>query len=234
MSLMGKLASVVAGAGLLASAGNADGQGVLYDDFNSGSLNSLKWTEYPGSNLTTEQLTEHGVSISEEGIPYHTASGIVADRGTALEMKGKTFTPGDFVSYNVNYVSGEGNRISTIRIDGNGTYTSLFGFWNSLGDGGVGNDFGKYSVRLNFLEGGIYPEITIPSGEVRTTRTIIPYPTSGINDHTFGIVTRTGHNGMAHMDYDNFFVGQIPEPTTSLLLLGGLSVIAMNGMRKKD
>lgn len=226
-----RITSIAGLTGLLAcSISKAD----LYDDFNGG-LDTDKWQELPGSNLNNDFLPEHSVLFNEEGIPYHTASYSPADRGIALEIKNRTFRAGDLISYDVVYSAGNGNRISTIRVDGVGHYTSLFGFWNTLEDGGVGNDFGNYHVKLKFLEEGIYPEITVPSGEVRTTRIVIPYPTHGIDYHTFGFVTRTGHDGWVHMDYDNVYISVIPEPSSlGLMGLGGIAIaIGMNGFRKK-
>ena len=164
-----------------------------YDDFSSSVLNLNKWEEI----ATT--LDEHFV----ENRHYHTAQLIALDKVSFLKFRDKVFVPGDIVEYDVNYISGSGNRQSRVQID-NVRY-SIFGFWNTIEDAGVGNDFGTYHVKITFTEKGLTNEITLPNGTIRHTRPDGVLPSPGL-EHTFGVVTRTGHNGIVHMDYDNFIV----------------------------
>ena len=230
MNLAQKLINIAASGALALGLGINTARADLYDNFDSGSLDNDLWIEESASNINPNLTEEHEVRNGE----YHTAQLTPEDKGTALILKNKLFSPGDFIDYDVNYISGEGNRISTISVDSNSVYTSLFGFWNTLSDGGVGNDFGKYHVNLNFLEDSILPEITTPNGEIKTTLTNIPYPVSGIENHRFGVVTRTGHNGTTHLDYDNFYINGIPEPSTGIIILSGLEALCLSSRKRKS
>ncbi len=217
MSLASRLGSLaVLTAGLTVGSANA----ALYDNFNSGDLNLSKWSEVlatdSSSNLTDEHEIRNGV--------YHTAKLTPSDSGTALVFN-RQFIPGEFIDYDVNYLSGEGNRIHTVYLNGNFTSSSLFGFWNTIEDGGVGNDFGNYHVKINFTDSGIIPFITRPNGEIVEHNLI----GGSSQDYSFGVVTRTGHNGTVHLDYDNFYVNGIPEPS---LLVGSLASLAL--LRRKE
>jgi len=174
-----------------------------YDDFSSGVLDTSKWEE------TSVTIDEHFVDVDT----YHTAQLVPADKQIILEVQ-NTFFPGDIIEYDVDYISGSGNRIHRAVIDNLGY--SLFGFWNSVSDGGVGNDFGLYHVKITFTEEGLSNEITLPNGSIVHTRPDGNLPSSGLS-HTFSLETRTGHNGIVHIDYDNVIVcleePELPEPT---------------------
>jgi hypothetical protein len=206
--------------------GSAFAHAELYDDFSSGTLDANKWIERIGSDVSNDLLTEHYVT---NGF-YHTASYDFGDRGVTLEIKNRTFSVGDIISYDVSYLAGAGNRRSFIRLDeytSVSSSTALFGYWNGLQEGGVGNDFGDYQVKLSFLEAGIYAQITLPSGEIKTTQALIPYPVSGIQQHTLEFGTRTGDDGYVTMNYDNVYVTQVPEPST--FTLAALGILAFLG-----
>ncbi|MEK6890919.1 MAG: hypothetical protein AABX03_02175 [Nanoarchaeota archaeon] len=178
-----------------------------YDDFTSGSLDTNKWIELPGSNINNNLTDEH---LVQNGV-YHTAQLTEADKGTLLKLL-NNFSVGDILEYDVNYVNGSGNRESSVKIDNN-TY-SIIGFWNSIEDAGVGNDLGLYHVKINFTEEGLNDEITLPNGTITFTRPDGVLPSPGLN-HTFGVITRTGNNGLIYMDYDNFVIC-IERDTTEL------------------
>lgn len=163
-----------------------------YENFSSESLDLNKWEI--GSNSIDEAFIENQV--------YHTAQLNPADKEITLKLN-HTFNVGDILEYDVNYASGDGNRISQGVID-NSEY-SLFGFWNSIGDGGVGNDFGVYHVKINFTEQGVSNKITLPNGTITFTRPDGNLPSVGLT-HIYSVKTRTGHNGIVEMNYDNFVV----------------------------
>ncbi len=167
----------------------------VYDDFSSGNLNPSKWDE---TIAYSQHIDEHYVL----GKVFHMAQINPSNSGTSLNVN-RVFVSGEIIEYDVNYTSGEGNRVHTINLDGVSNSWALFGFWNSIEDGGVGNEFGVYHVKLNFTNQGVKDEITLPNGTIVFTRPDGIIPSPGLN-HTFGVVTRTGHNGIVHMDYDNF------------------------------
>jgi hypothetical protein len=166
----------------------------VYDDFSNGSLDLTKWEE------VSPTIDEHFV----QNQVYHTAQLTASDKVILLKMKDKLFSVGDTLEYDVNYVNGEGNRQTRIQLNDDVRY-SLFGFWNTIEDAGVSNDLGNYHVKITFLENEVLNEITLPNGTITHTRPDGHLPSSGI-EHSFGIVTRTGHNGIVHMNYDNFII----------------------------
>ncbi|MEK6760431.1 MAG: hypothetical protein AABX93_00755 [Nanoarchaeota archaeon] len=180
----------------------------IYDDFSSGVLDESKWNEIGN-------LDEHFIENKSMDLRYHTAQLSEADKEIRLNFS-KIFLPGEIIEYDVNYVSGSGNRIHQITLNGNDY--SLFGFWNSVSDGGVGNDFGTYHVKLTFTENGIADEITLPNGSVTQTIPDGNLPSPSLQHTNVGIITRTGHNGIVHMDYDNFVIcsEQTTPPTSDL------------------
>ncbi|MBI2628621.1 hypothetical protein HYW74_00885 [Candidatus Pacearchaeota archaeon] len=175
-----------------------------YDNFSSESLNTNKWIEIDGG------LDEFGVNESE-GV-YHTAQFNQSDKRVTLQVN-RIFIPGDIIEYDVNYINGSGNRRHTINVDGISDSWSLFGFWNTISDGGVGNDFGLYHIKINFTEQGVSDKIILPNGTIVFTIPDGKLPSPGSN-HSFGLVTSTGHNGIVHMDYDNVVIClEQQEPT---------------------
>lgn len=180
----------------------------LYEDF-SGGLDTDKWQEVPASDLNSNHIEEHYVLFNEEGIPYHTASYGPQDRGTLL-VSTRKFKAGESIEYDLNYISGEGNRISIIDLDGGYILQGLIGFWNGIEIGG--NDFGQYHIKVDFTSQGATITINDPLGNVKTVNYI-----SNTDNHIFGFGTRTGHNGWVHMDYDNVYLTSpfIIETTTT-------------------
>ncbi|MBI5872147.1 hypothetical protein HZB88_03615 [archaeon] len=182
----------------------------VYDDFSSGELDEDLWTVSVGS--VSNYLEEYYLDTVNAN--YHTAK-LTAGEASVLLIMNREFSAGDSISYEVNYVSGSGNAFSRLYIDGN--YLELrmrdvdsydcgscptsgsIGYWN--GDSEVGNSLGAYYVEVIFNEDTADISITNPEGEIWA------YTTTSLSEpHTFGIETRTGHNGLVHFDYDNFEV----------------------------
>lgn len=176
----------------------------LYDDFSSETLDTNKWEILPNNQnwpLTDEYFIKDGI--------YHMAQLNTRPAATGLEIINKIFYPGDVVEYDVNYISGSGNRVHTISLNGLSHQWALIGFWNTIQDGGVGNDLGMWHVKITFIENGVITEMTKPDG-TRGTSIYCPtgfcYLNSPGSEHTLGIVTGLGHNGLVHMDYDNVII----------------------------
>ncbi len=201
----------------------------VYDDFSSGTLDSNKWEEVIATDMGTGMVDEHYV---ENGV-YHTAQVNIADRGTGLVVKNVVFRPGDTIEYDVNYIFGYGNRISTMILNGNAYRWAFFGYWNGIAGN---NDYGTHHIKLTFLSEGVYGELTRPNGD-KHTHLWDEYPAE---EYTFGIVTRTGHNGTVHMDYDNVEIcnptEEIPEfPSTILVTMISLAGFTfLRGYRTND
>ena len=165
----------------------------LYDDFSNEELDQNKWS---ASGNMDEYYVENGV--------FHTAQNSGADRYTNLMMVNQEFTTGDVVEYDLVYESGSGNRMSNIIIDNIelNHYAILVGYWNEVQQSG--NDFGTYHFRVEFVENTVNVFVTKPNGE--TVQINIGNPQINGNIHTFGVGTRTGHNGIVEMDFDNFVI----------------------------
>lgn len=195
---------------------------ILYDDFSSGFLDSDKWSE-------VSNMSEH--FVNNFGLFYHTGQTTPSDRENLL-MLNRTFNSEEFLNYSINYSSGSGNRIHVISIDNSSSkFYGLFGFWNGIEP--AGNDFGTYNMRIDFTDLGTDLTITKPDNSVATRFFSSPGST-----HTIGIGTRTGHNGLVNMDYDNFYINGITEnvdvpDSGSTLSLGLLGLGALFATRRK-
>ncbi len=196
--------------------GGSRAKATLYDDFSSGSLDASKWgirQNTPGWPLTDEYF----VDVIDEN--YHMAQLNTHNAATVLEVKDRIFGLGEIIEYDVDYIYGSGNRVHTVSLNGMPNAQALFGFWNAIPDKGVGNDLGNWHVKISFNERGALAEMTRPDGTIGIKNLNAPG-----SEYTFGIVTRTGHNGLVHMDYDNFYI--IPEPAAlALLSLGSLALL---------
>lgn len=171
-----------------------------YDDFSSGSLEEEKWEEIGGSDVNSLFVDEHLV----EDETYHTANLNQADKGVTLKLKGHTFLPGEVVEYDIEYIGGSGNRISIVDLDDNYRWLGQIGTWNDAGD-----NFGTFHFKVEFDNQGADVIITKPDETTITKRL-----DSLGETHTFGFGTRTGHNGLVHMDYDNVIIcSDEPEPS---------------------
>jgi len=86
----------------------------------------------------------------------------------------------------------------------NGMQAALFGYWN--GDYFcAGNTFGNYHVRIQFTQQGIKTTVTKPDGNI-VSCTGFDSLIQPAQQYNFAFITRTGHNGIVHMDYDNVYI----------------------------
>ena len=177
----------------------------LYDDFSSGILDVSKWSE---SKFNAPIYTEiHSVDSQKKVyVVKHSSTG---DRGIVLTPS-RQFSSGQSLSYDVNYISGSGNNLYQIHINGNyppsiipsttpNPGSGTIGYWNGVPD--VGNVFGIYKVKLEFFDNHINQTI------VRPDSTIIKHTYPGVNaPHTIGLNIHTGHNGILNFELDNFYL----------------------------
>lgn len=206
----------------------------LYDDFSSGSLDNTKWEvrqDPEGQPLTEEYGIQNGTFTARNfNLP---------DRRTLLSLIGHTFQPGEELDYDVNYVSGSGNRAMVIFVDNgpldrNNVGQIPYG-GGSIGYNGqdffAGNTFGNYHVNLNFKSGGLEVNITRP--DLSLYSEFFPASTFfyGGSSHSlfppFNVGFETWSNGSIQAEYDNVYVGEIPEaPTIEIISLGAILSLA--------
>jgi hypothetical protein len=188
----------------------------VYDDFSGEILDSTKWSEDITSDITHKHLKEHYLDTDNE--VYRARQPNIADRGTILIME-RTVSPGETIEFDVDYVSGSGNVNSYVWL-GADTYLmrglnfltecttpwpgcAHIGYWNGIPD--VGNDLGKYHVEVVYTENEAEVTFTRPDmTEISHKFSLDTYP-----NHKFGVVTRTGHDGTLHFEYDNFTIRSI-------------------------
>ena len=217
MSLIQKLKIACIGAVAL---GVANANAFLYDDFSSGTLDPNKWFE----STQTMFHDEHFVNPAEGA--YHTAHLNESDRETVLMFNNYIFYPGDSLEYDMNYAGGNGNRIHIVDLDNDYRWLGQVGYWNGIEPGG--NDPGLYHANVEFDNSGANLFITRPDNSEFFRRL-----NSSSQQHTFGFGTRTGHNGLAHMDYDNVYINPVPEPSTLVGLGIGAAGLYAPGRRRR-
>ncbi len=165
----------------------------VYDDFSLTGLNLSKWSENPNNSLSLEFLDKHFI---DNGV-YH-AEQLTAREGAVTLKFNRKFSSGDIINYELNYLGGEGNRGHLIELD-NAGWSAFFvlGVWNADGIP-AGNELGKFYIQLEFIRDNLIITVEKPNGEEITFE-------KAIEDKKYevGLVTRTGHNGLISLDYDN-------------------------------
>lgn len=232
MSLSKKLALGT----LIASSSSA--RATMYDDFSSGVLDPARWQIRQDPEL--QPLTEFfGV---ENGV-FRAENFDSADRRTVLALTGHTFVPGETLDYDVNYVSGMGNRALPIFIDNgpldrSGVGTIPYG-GGTIGHNGqdfaAGNNFGLYPVRLHFEPDGLNVTINNPLGSVYDEffrSTLFGY---GGQTHSlfppYTVGFETWSNGSIRAEFDNFRINEVPNRGGGYVL--GVAALASLLRRRK-
>ena len=157
----------------------------VYDDFSSDTLDTSKWEirkDYEGQPF----IADSGLDADLEN--FHTRQdSILGDHRTYLVPKYK-FKAGDMLEYDINFIYAEGNSVNMFLVDNQYRF-GLGGCWD-----GVCRPFEKYHNKIEFGEGQItFNEVT--------THTI-----NNNVEHEVYIGTVFGHNGIGHIDYDNFII----------------------------
>ncbi len=180
----------------------------VYDDFSGSSLDTSLWTESADSTASAD-LDEYGLDTTNQN--YHMAQYTMYDNGRMLLLT-QEFVDGDVLTYDVIYQSGSGNILSRLYVEGNyldliirdsgysssyATYADI-GKWNDVSEVGS-NELGNYNVTVTFNADSADFSIICPNGS------IWEYTATGLTaPYTYGVSTRTGHDGIGHFDYDNF------------------------------
>jgi len=165
----------------------------LYDDFESGVLDSSKWTvmqDPEGQPL----MEEYGILDEGASNVYHMQT---TNGGRTAIVPTHEFMGGDTLEYQVNHVSGAGNRGNLLVIEGiNNDYYSRHG----IIDTNSGSfDFGNYNItlRMNFNDFEIIREAEDGSISSDTLPLAIP-------GGKYRFYIETWADDDAHFDYDNF------------------------------
>jgi hypothetical protein len=160
----------------------------LYDDFSGSGLNNIKWQEIPGNG---GYFSIHNV---QNGV-YYTKQNYEEDKGVILKLINFEIKPGNIIEYDVNYISGSGNRLIELRVDDNvGAVTCGIGYWNG---GTIPNIFGAYHYKITYYDNYAFVEKT-GTAIHNCTITNISEP------FVFSIGSRTGGNGLLEVSYDSF------------------------------
>jgi len=214
--------------------------GVVFSDDFSGDLS--QWTVIVDPNPYVSGFPdEYGV---QNGV-FHTAQLSPAEKGLYL-YPNFIIQEGDVLEYDIIYTSGAGNRLSRLIINDiplsirmrdidnypcyqNTCYlagSGQIGYWNDEPE--LGNEYGTYHVTLEFNSDTIDIEFIKPNGSVWTHTTTQVYP-----PFEFAISSRTGHNGMFHLDYDNYVIQRDVSDIPEFGVVGVFAVIVGLIFRRK-
>ncbi len=196
---------------------------VLYDDFSSPVLDTNKWEvkqDTEGQPLMDEGYVTNGV--------FHTQQNSIGDRRTYLVPKHQ-FVAGENISYDVNIISKEGHYGNVNLLFGGGYNREAMGMVGFNNGPQPRDELGTTHIKLSFLENKFTIEELFSSGAIVTNQLSLSIPNA---NYTLYIGSFTGHNGRAHIDYDNFRINDIPEPA-SLVVLTATS-ISLFGRKRKE
>ena len=187
----------------------------MYDDFSSGVLSPTLWAETQDPE-GQPFMGQHYVDPTN--LYYHVENIGTHDQRIVLNLVGHTFQPGDKLEYDVDYVSGSGNRAIVLFINGAPT-DRLVQTSNPYGGGSIGfngqaflagNQFGQYHIKIMFATTGVHLEITRPDSSIYTET--LPITTWNYAGNTYSssppwnIGFETWSNGAIQANYDNFVI----------------------------
>ncbi|MFH1209992.1 MAG: hypothetical protein V1663_04350, partial [archaeon] len=178
----------------------------LYDDFSSGTLNPSLW-EIRQDPEGQPLMDEFGVLYENNSYVFHTQQNTSEDKRVAL-VPTHNFTSGDVFEYDVNYISGGGNRghifILTTTEYPQGDYirAGIIG----PGDSGAFNDYGWYHITLTVYDDNLDIRIQHSNGTVINGSLPLSNP-----DAQYKFYIESWSNGAVHLDYDNFEITQTDE-----------------------
>lgn len=169
-----------------------------YDDFSSGSLDLSKWEVRPdpqGQPL----MPDHGVRIENNNSVFHTENAIVGDQQVYLVPK-RIFRSGDHVEYFVDVKSASGHWGNLLLVQGSANLRfGMVGFNNGPQPY---DELGLSHMSIDILADKIFVQRKAPSGTIYSQN--VSAPIGGSFELYIG--SFTGHNGTAHIDYDDFSI----------------------------
>lgn len=194
---------------------NTSAANLVYDDFSGGSLDLTKWTIEPVRDIpwATGYPSEYYLDSGNEN--YHTAQLTQSNRQFIMSMN-RLLQTGETLEYDVYCDSGSGNRVSSAYYNGNSMtglvsaeygrhHCGAIGYWDQVMS--IGNGFGLYHFKISFFNDNFQINVTRPDGSVWSAHI------HGITSpYKFEIESRSGHNGLFHIDYDNFVITTAEPP----------------------
>lgn len=196
----------------------------VYDDFSSGTLDTSKWEirqDVEGQPFMDEYQVDSGLE------DFHTQQNTIGDRRVYLVPK-HTFTTGDVIEYDFNVISKEGNYMQMDLLTGD-QYIRL-GIMGYLSGVQGYDELGISHIKIEFQENNLHLIRTSPSGVVLTDNLPLT-KTNGNYELYIGSVS--GHNGKAHIDYDNFQTctnQDVPIVPEFKLITGMISILGAFGV----
>lgn len=169
----------------------------LYDDFSSEILDVNKW-EVRQDTEGQPLMDEYWIDTDLEN--FHTKQNIIGDRRVYLFPK-TTFTTGDKISYDSELLSREGNYGQMVLLTGDQYIRiGIFGY-----NGGVQgfDELGIAHIELTFEENNLHITRESPSGTILIDNLAL---TNANGTYELYVGSFTGHNGKAHIDFDNFIL----------------------------
>jgi hypothetical protein len=208
---MNKLKTTLLGglAALILSASPAKGQTYVYDDFESGNLDTDKWTvmqDTEGQPL----MEEYGILDDGASNVYHMQT---SNGGRTALVPKHEFIAGETLEYEVNHVSGIANRGNLLIIQGiDNPHYSRHGVIDPNSGPTVPFDFGRYNITLKVNSGSVDLIRKNEEGDIMAHN--LPLSTQG-GRYKFYIESWADDD--AHFDYDNFVLTtEQPVPTEEL------------------
>lgn len=166
-----------------------------YDSFNKQKLNLNKW-EIRSDVEGQPFMDEYFVDLRLKN--FHTKQNAIGDRRVYLFPK-RTFTTGDSIKYDVALLSKEGNHMQMVLLTGD-QYIRIGILGYSDGIQGF-DDLGVAHIELQFQENNLRVIRFSPLGQTFVDDLLLNNP-NGTYELYIGSVS--GHNGLVHLDYDNF------------------------------
>jgi len=169
----------------------------LYDDFESGELDTNLW-EVRQDTEGQPLMNEYGIRQEDGNYVFHTNQNETANRRVYLFPK-RNFTTGDSIEYDTNLVSKEGHYGNMILLTGDQYIRiGIFGYNNGV----QGYDeLGSSHIKMSFEENELKLRRESPSGQVLLDTLQLNNPNG---NYELYIGSFSGHNGIVHMDFDNF------------------------------
>ncbi|MFC2142948.1 putative Ig domain-containing protein [Candidatus Aenigmatarchaeota archaeon] len=182
----------------------ASAETIIYDDFSTGPLNETKWE----IECFEEEAGCHSeVWVDEENETFHIAEpephGLALSKGTTVYLTEYSFSVGNELDWDFYYRENIGNQVVCFTFGGEQTL-SCVGYWN--GEQYDGNIAGDYHYKIKILdENTLFVNFTKPDNTTVTRTVNIE---NILNGFKFG--ANAGHDGVIHVDYDNFVITAPP------------------------